>query len=198
MHNTTSTWNDIAAIQEIDPDADLVIGMKLYVGTESTAQIDIPITELKNEVANNYADYEDGLNSWNPYHVGETEGLFLGLFNPRGGKYDLKALKGSDARSCTFGVCVTKTDPVGHRKNWAYAYGGKLIRYDAPGGILLGYAAAFFGFSPANTAIHTHGAQVGINLYNKLTGKEWGKYWFDDPYDQQMIWKGYCSWVYCR
>jgi len=177
VHGTSDTWEVIALIQDIDPNADLVIGMKLYVGTESTVQIDGSMNKLFDIVEKEFESHKGSIDFYLDYFDIKPLGDNFGTKK----KYDLKNLKGSDARSCTFGMCAIGTNKDGSikyaRLNWAYVFEGKLLRYDAPGNILFGYATAHFGLSESGTHWHVDRASPG------------GK---DNPYDEQRINQGRC------
>lgn len=66
------------------------------------------------------------------------------------------------------------------RKNWAYVYNGKLVRYDAPGNIHFGYVSNATGLADAGSA------SMGANFVQYFTSMK-----ADDAYDQKMINYGY-------
>ena len=85
-------------------------------------------------------------------------------------------------------------DPVlgskGGRENWAYLYGGQLIRYDAPGNINFGYVTHASGFSKGEVRTGAAAEQVADDVvHGKIRSLLRG----DNSGDWKYIERGYDS-----
>lgn len=181
-----TTWEDIALVSffndnfgTTDP-ADL-IGEYTFVGINykdgnhpnNVIEIGFEMNKLFNEVENSVSKIGDR-DFWDYIN-------FDWQFRPHG-EFDVK--NGNDP--------VFTSHP---RNHFAYIYNGKLIRYDSPGNILVGYASAHAGFSSVELLLGANLDNVfDYSIKNWLGGGDEPWVFFDaidDHVDQDYIIKGY-------
>jgi RHS repeat-associated protein len=178
-----TTWKDIAEVSFFKTrygttDPSKLVGRSTNTGTDDVVEVTEDIDLLLGMMSVKLKAYQD---------CGMWCSIDYAVFFRNNGPFDLINRQRNDYLSHLFGGNPSK------RTHWAYIYNGKLIRYDAPGNIVAGYGASFFGL---NQELLHNGADLEAtarSVGKTIEKRNWGYFQgSDDPVDAKYLDKGYC------